>query len=82
MWNEFLMPEQCKQTTIAKLLALLKDIRDEGERFVNVEILLWGSAIEDVKPHETAFYWQRGQYNVAVNFGVPLHMSNVNDVFN
>lgn len=81
VWNGFLMPEQCRPSKIAKLLTLLKEIRNRGEGCVTVEILLWGGAIANIDPKDTAFPWRRGLFNICVNLGVPTHVSDAEELF-
>jgi len=81
VWNGFLMPEQCTPSTIKKLLYLLKEMRDLGDEYVTVEILLWGGAISEINPEDTAFYWRRGLFNVCVNLGVPTHVAGSKEIF-
>lgn len=81
VWNGFLMPERSTQKLWTELLTLLKDIRDQGEEYVTVEISLWGGAISDVEPGETAFFWRRGLFNICVNLGIPSNVQNAKAVF-
>ena len=81
VWNGFLMPGRSTPKIWKKLLRLLKDIRDQGEEYVTVEILLWGGAISEKQPDETAFYWRRGLFNICVNLGVPAHVENAEAIF-
>mmetsp|Transcript_12190 Transcript_12190/g.26397 ORF Transcript_12190/g.26397 Transcript_12190/m.26397 type:complete len:518 (+) Transcript_12190:230-1783(+) len=81
VWNGFLMPEKCTPAIIAKLLSLLKEMRDLGDEYVTVEILLWGGAISKVDSKNSAFYWRRGRFNVCVNLGVPAHIVGSKEIF-
>lgn len=80
--NGFLMPDKCNNPyTIAKLLSLLQEMRDLGEGYVTIEILLWGGAIAKIDPKDTAFYWRRSRFNFCVNLGVPPNVPNANEIF-
>ncbi|CAB9505767.1 Cannabidiolic acid synthase-like [Seminavis robusta] len=81
VWNGFLMPEQCNTQTWTKLLTIMREMRDACEGYVTIEVLLWGGAISDVSPSETAFFWRRGIYNICVNLGVPAHVENAEIIF-
>lgn len=81
VWNGFLMPEQCTVEVWTELLTLLKGIRDQGEGFVTIEILLFGGAISDIPPNATAYFWRQGLYNICVNLGVPRQVENAEEVF-
>jgi FAD/FMN-containing dehydrogenase len=77
IWNGFFMKEQNTMEACQDLWDLVRSARELSE-YAKVGIELWGGAISDKDPTDTAFYWRQGIYNVHLWLTVPTNLTDEN----
>lgn len=79
-WTGFLFEENNTEEVWAKIIKKLVSAC-VGNPYLLVDIELWGGAIADKEPEETAFYYRNAVYNVGLVLLVPTDIKGADKIY-